>query len=168
MYGGVSKLRFWPISKFGPEQAQNRLPPCLLRLTPRARRFADVVVMHGSRSTIAEPCCRVPLPPCSQCGRQTLSPCSSLQSTHPSRSPSRSRSPSSVLSAMEAKLPGRPATPAVHAVRLMSVSILHRALRPLAPAPLWSAPSPPTSHWIRSVLYPVGTKKRKKKDLGFK
>jgi len=36
-HGGVSKLRFWPISKFGLEQAQNRLPPCLLRRAPRLR-----------------------------------------------------------------------------------------------------------------------------------
>ena len=38
----VSKLRFWPIFKFGLEQAQNRLPPCLLRRVPRARRNASM------------------------------------------------------------------------------------------------------------------------------
>ena len=38
----VSKLCFWPIFKFGPKQAQNRLPPCLLRRAPRARRNASM------------------------------------------------------------------------------------------------------------------------------
>jgi len=46
VHGGVGKLHFWPISKFGPEQAQNHLPPCLLRRAPRARRIACVAAMH--------------------------------------------------------------------------------------------------------------------------
>ena len=45
-YGRMSKLHCWPIFKFGLEQAQNRLPPCLLRRAPRVQRNACVAAMH--------------------------------------------------------------------------------------------------------------------------
>jgi len=59
--GGVSKLCFWPISKFCPEQAQNCLQPCQLRRTPRARQNTSKDDACPARVHHARPCAPPPL-----------------------------------------------------------------------------------------------------------
>ena len=106
VHGGMGKLHVWPIFKFGQEQAQNSLPPCLLRHAPRVRWNACVAAMHQSAP---HHCSTSPAAPFHVWDSVKGSPLShSLASTSP-------------------PLPLRPVLPLCHSLPLAGTTIEHHA-----------------------------------------